>query len=111
MTQQAAVLQNCNNELVKCIEDLCNKRDALQRDITSEEEEKSKLQNDIRILSERLAKVNESLAKKITARNEYDKTISETENAYMKILESSQSLLQVLKRESTSLKASPKPEL
>ena len=53
MTQQAAVLQNCNNELVKCIEDLCNKRDALQRDITSEEEEKSKLQNDIRILSER----------------------------------------------------------
>ena len=61
--------------------------------------------------SSRLAKVNESLAKKITARNEYDKTISETENAYMKILESSQSLLQVLKRESTSLKASPKPEL
>jgi Sjoegren syndrome nuclear autoantigen 1 len=53
MTQQAAVLQNCNNELVKCIEDLCNKRDALQRDITSEEEEKNKLQNDIRILSER----------------------------------------------------------
>ena len=40
--------------------------------------------------SPRLAKINESLAKKITARNEYDKTISETENAYMKILESSQ---------------------
>ena len=55
--------------------------------------------------------MNESLAKKITARNEYDKTISETENAYMKILESSQSLLQVLKRESSSLKTSPKPEI
>ena len=53
MTQPAAVLQTCNNELVKCIEDLCNKRDALQRDILNEEEEKNKLQNDIRILSER----------------------------------------------------------
>ena len=59
----------------------------------------------------RLAKINESLAKKITARNEYDKTISETENAYMKILESSQNLLTVLKRESSSIKSSPKPDL
>lgn len=35
------------------------------------------------------------------ARNEYDKTIQETEAAYMKILESSQTLLHVLKREAT----------
>ena len=53
MTQQAAVLQTCNNELVKCIEDLCNKRDTLQRDILAEEDEKTKLQNDIRVLSEK----------------------------------------------------------
>jgi Sjoegren syndrome nuclear autoantigen 1 len=69
-----------------------------------EEEEKHKLQNDIRVLSEKLAKINESLAKKISARNEFDKTIAETEAAYMKILESSQTLLSVLKRESHSLK-------
>ena len=92
-----------------------------------EEEEKHKLQNDIRVLSEKLAKVNESLAKKISARNEFDKTIAETEAAYMKvnctiilnifpkaatyhdlliiqILESSQTLLNVLKRESNTLK-------
>ena len=50
-----------------------------------EEEEKHKLQNDIRVVSERLAKVNESLAKKISARNEFDKTIAETEAAYMKV--------------------------
>ena len=50
-----------------------------------EEEEKHKLQNDIRVLSEKLAKVNESLAKKISARNEFDKTIAETEAAYMKV--------------------------
>ncbi|CAF3262547.1 unnamed protein product, partial [Rotaria sp. Silwood2] len=41
--------------------------------------------------------------KKITARTEFGRTISETEAAYMKILESSQTLLNVLKRESHSL--------
>ncbi|XP_068723403.1 microtubule nucleation factor SSNA1-like [Montipora capricornis] len=101
MSQQGAALQSYNNELVKCIEDLCTKRDELQKQIINEEEEKSKIQNDIRILSERLAKINESLAKKIASRNDYDKTISETEAAYMKILESSQTLLHVLKKETS----------
>lgn len=105
MSQQGAVLQSYNNELVKCIEDLCTKRDELQSQILFEEEEKSKLQNDIRILTEKLAKVNESLAKKISSRNEYDKMISDTETAYMKILESSQALLHVLKKEVTKDKA------
>ena len=67
------------------IEDLCTKRDELQKQILTEEEEKTKIQNDIRILTERLAKINESLAKKIASRNEYDKTIAETEAAYMKV--------------------------
>lgn len=69
----------------KGIEDLCTKRDELQKQILSEEEEKTKIQNDIRILTERLAKINESLARKIASRNEYDKTIAETEAAYMKV--------------------------
>lgn len=34
---------------------------------------------------------------------EYDRTVQETEAAYMKILESSQTLLHVLKRETVSL--------
>lgn len=50
-----------------------------------EEEEKQKIQNDLRILTERLSLVNESLARKIAMRNDYDKTISETENAYKKV--------------------------
>ena len=115
MSQQGAALQNYNNELVKCkflfvgcfslilstlinvlgIEDLCAKRDELQRQILIEEEDKHKLENEIRLSSEKLAKINENLAKKITARTEFDRTISETEAAYMKILESSQTLLNV----------------
>ena len=63
----------------------------------------AKIQNDLRILTERLARINDNLARKITSRNEYDKTIQETEAAYMKILESSQTLLHVLKRETVNL--------
>lgn len=43
----------------------------------------------MRHLAMRMNELNESLAKKYNTRNEFDKTISETENAFMKILESS----------------------
>ncbi|CAE7832349.1 DIP13 [Symbiodinium microadriaticum] len=103
MAGQGASLQNYNNELVKCIEDLREKREEINRQILKEEEEKAKIQRDLSILTDRLSGINENLAKKIQARNEYDRTIQETEAAYMKILESSQTLLQVLKRETVSL--------
>ena len=66
------------------IEDLCSKRDELHQQILQEEEEKQKIQNDLRILTERLAQVNEGLAHKISTRNEYDRTIAECETAYRK---------------------------
>ena len=103
MASKGATLQNYNNELVKCIEDLREKREEVNRQILSEEEEKAKIQKDLSILTDRLQKLNESLTRKQQARNEYDKTIQETEAAYMKILESSQTLLHVLKRESVNL--------
>lgn len=110
MSHQGAALQSYNNELVKCIEDLCSKRDELHRHILNEEEEKQKLQSDIRTLTERLAKVNESIAKKMTARNEFDKTISETEAAYMKILETSQTLLNSVKGSITHIEGGKRHE-
>uniref|UniRef100_A0A4W4F9S6 Sjogren syndrome nuclear autoantigen 1 n=1 Tax=Electrophorus electricus TaxID=8005 RepID=A0A4W4F9S6_ELEEL len=84
MTQQGAALQTYNNELVKCIEELCFKRDELNKQIKQEEDEKARLQHDIRILTEKLSRVNESLARRLTARAEFDRTIAETEAAYMK---------------------------
>ena len=41
-------------------------------------------------------------------RGEYDKVISETEGAYLKIMESSQTLLTVLKRESINIEKKAK---
>merc|ERR1711865_1058658 len=121
MAQQGASLQNYNNELVKCLEDLREKREAINREIAREEDDKNKIQNDLKILTERLSRINDSLARKVAARNEYDQSIQETEAAYLKvrrnhlgfwavlicmllqILESSQTLLHVLKRESANL--------
>eukprot|EP00918_Siedleckia_nematoides_P035021 GHVU01076114.1.p1 GENE.GHVU01076114.1~~GHVU01076114.1.p1 ORF type:complete len:127 (+),score=21.05 GHVU01076114.1:107-487(+) len=106
MSQQGAALQTYNNELVKCIEELCSRRDELHKQILEEDEEKRKIQNDLRILTERLARVNETLSKKMASRAEFDKTIAQTESAYMKILESSQTLLNVLKKETQTLSTS-----
>ena len=78
------------------------KRDELHKQIKQEEEEKNKVQNDLRILTEKLAKINESLAKKIATRNEYDKTISETEAAYMKVFAGNKFLLQIWLKQSQS---------
>ena len=60
------------------------------------------IQNDLAVLTKRLSHLNDSIARKVASRSEYDKTIAETEAAYLKILESSQTLLTVLKRETVT---------
>ncbi|KAF5909449.1 Sjoegren syndrome nuclear autoantigen 1, partial [Clarias magur] len=84
MTQQGAALQTYNNELVKCIEELFCKRDELNKQIQLEEDEKSRLQHDIHLLTEKLNRVSESLDRRLATRRELDRTITETEAAYMK---------------------------
>eukprot|EP01083_Nonionella_stella_P083145 229744_1 len=103
MAESGASLQNYNNELVKCLTDLKQKRDLVQKEMMNEEREKARVQKQLAELTEQLHRLNESIAHKSQSKNEYDKTIQETEAAYMKILESSQTLLHVLKRESQNL--------
>merc|ERR1719277_1097481 len=96
-------LQNFNNDLFSSIEGLRVKREGLRRQIARDEEDKAKLQKELQVLQERLSHLGHSTDKKAKARQEYDKTIQDTEAAYMKILESAQTLLHVLKRETNSL--------
>lgn len=96
-------MQNYNNQLISCLEELKDQRDALNEVIAKEDEEKQALQREISLLTDRLSRVNDSLSRKAAARADYDRSISETETAYMKILESSQTLLHVLRRESVAL--------
>ncbi len=42
----------------------------MNRQIVKDEEEKAKIQNDLRMLTERLSRVNDSVARKVASRNE-----------------------------------------
>ncbi|XP_043509477.1 Sjoegren syndrome nuclear autoantigen 1 homolog isoform X2 [Frieseomelitta varia] len=84
MSQHGAALQAYNQELVKCLEEMKLRRTELQAEIESQEEEKNHLQREIEKLSYKLTRLNDSLTKKITVRNEYDRTIADTETAYIK---------------------------
>ena len=75
----------------------------MHRDVLHAEEEKARVQLQIADLTEKLGGLNASLAGKLQARAEYDRTIRETEIAYAKIVESSETLLRVLRREATHL--------
>ena len=55
------------------IEDLKAKRDAISERVLEKQEEKLKIQNDMHILSERLARVTDDLTKMITERDDYDR--------------------------------------
>ncbi|XP_011335554.1 Sjoegren syndrome nuclear autoantigen 1 homolog isoform X2 [Ooceraea biroi] len=79
------------------------RRAEVQAQIDAQEEEKNNLQHEIEKMSCKLTELNDTLAKRIAIRNEYDRTISDTETAFMKILESSQLLLKVIKKEAVSL--------
>jgi len=103
MAQQGAALQTYNNELVKSMEELLQRRAALQSQIDAETAEKAKLETEKARVEERLGVVDSSLQKKLGSRAEYDRVIQEAEQAYLKILESSQLLLNVVKTRSSDL--------
>ena len=92
-------LNNTNTELVKMMDTIIKQKNEIQVLIDQEEDEKRQIEEQMRSLAERLDQLNGSLQKKQHTRNEYDKTINETQSAFNKILESSQTLLHVLKKE------------
>lgn len=103
LSAAAAPFEGYDSEVVRCIQFLKSKRDLVQQQILREEDDRNKLHREIQILSARLDHLNESIAFKTQAKQDYDATIAETETAYAKIVESAQTLVHVLKRESNLL--------
>ncbi len=56
--------QGYNAELVRCIEDLREKREEVNRSILRDEEEKAKIQRELQKFTERLSKLNEDLVRR-----------------------------------------------
>jgi Mg2+ and Co2+ transporter CorA len=71
--------------LLPGIEELENKRKAISVEIDLEQQKKTDVQTQLRELTEKLSRINDSLGRKVSARNEYDTTIQETEAAYLKV--------------------------
>ena len=100
---QAASLQNYNSELVKSLEGIRERRENLLIDMKKDTEEKNEIIQTIEKLSQELEELNATLIQKEEIKNEYDKIISNTEMAYYKLLEGSQTLLAILKRDEAAL--------
>lgn len=103
MTKQGAVLQGCNNELVKYMEDLCIQKKEVDQQIGKLVEDKTKIQYEIEVLTKQLENVCESLIWKNTIQKKLDNILSEAVFTYDKILDSSRMLLNVLKKEIENL--------
>ena len=114
--KQGAALQQYNNELVKCLDELSRRRRVLQvclasigslsfiihlsyycpfsvssqNEIDRDEAEKQKLEAEVAAARERLEVVENRLSLKTARMENYDKAIAKSEAAYLQILESSQ---------------------
>ncbi|XP_035420508.1 Sjoegren syndrome nuclear autoantigen 1 isoform X3 [Cygnus olor] len=110
MGEQGAALQGYNAALLEGLAELRARREELNGRIREEEAERGRLQARLGALSQRLARTNESLAGHLAARSDLDRSIAETEAAYGKILESSQTLLDVLKGEIGSASKASEPK-
>ena len=98
MAQQGAALQNYNNELVKCLENLCQRRQRLQKEIDQETIQLKQVEQEVAKQTAKMNALQSSLNKKIETKGEYDRSISEVEENYMKILEASKALLTMAKK-------------
>ncbi|CBH16547.1 hypothetical protein, conserved [Trypanosoma brucei gambiense DAL972] len=98
--------QATSNELVAVIEELKERRAALDRNIRREEEERARTLTEVNALNERLVSLNESLAKKTAMRSELDRVIRDTSESFKGILQESKSLLVKARKESSGLTGS-----
>jgi Sjoegren syndrome nuclear autoantigen 1 len=98
-----STLQTFNNELVKGLENLRDKHYILSNQIQEKETQKDELQDQITNLQAKLDDIKADLEQKYNLKQEYEHLILETETAYLKIVESSQALLEILHKQSTSL--------
>eukprot|EP00933_Yihiella_yeosuensis_P076295 TRINITY_DN859_c0_g1_i1.p1 TRINITY_DN859_c0_g1~~TRINITY_DN859_c0_g1_i1.p1 ORF type:complete len:142 (+),score=40.82 TRINITY_DN859_c0_g1_i1:57-428(+) len=80
-----------SNELVTSIRELREKKKQLigelNKQMDKEKGDKAGKLQQISVLNDRLQKLEESLRRKISARDGYDKTMQEAEESYKKLLE------------------------
>ncbi|KXS10629.1 hypothetical protein M427DRAFT_467609 [Gonapodya prolifera JEL478] len=90
-------LQSFNNELAKSIDQLREQRENLLRLLRDDDLTQTALEDEIEKLRARLAAVERGKARRKEALAEAEKLLTEAEDVYRKILNSSQILLEAIK--------------
>ncbi|KRX04595.1 hypothetical protein PPERSA_04410 [Pseudocohnilembus persalinus] len=101
MQNQGVALQQNVGDLALAIQTMRENKYILQEQINNEEEERERVQKELLILNNRLENINELLQKNENEKIELERTIQNTDETRIKILESYRSLLNVLQKEST----------
>jgi Sjoegren syndrome nuclear autoantigen 1 len=91
-----STLQTFNNELVKGLETLREKHFETSQILIKKQEIKQNLSIKIEQLNQEFIKLNDEINEKNMKKLELEKLIEQTEIAYLKIVESSQTLLDLL---------------
>ena len=83
-------------EIVKTLENLKSKKDALDKEIELNDLTRAELENKLNTLQEEYEKVCESIEQKKAVLNVYDKILTESDSAYSKIVKSTEALYQMI---------------
>lgn len=108
MSEHGATLQTFNQELVKSLEELKQRRKELSHTIYQQQTQKETLEQQIKSLQDDLTIVNSKLTESNKLKSSYDQVINETEEGYKKILDTSQALLSAIQLESSRLSKTKK---
>lgn len=92
-----STLQSNNNELFEVLELLKENKGKLESSISELSREESEILDKINKLNSELSSVRYTLQTQVDKKSELEILINDTEIAYQKIIESSSSLLKVLK--------------
>lgn len=92
------------NQVLMILRNLKQRHEEIENVLGQKENEKNAIMEDINILTQRLKMLDKSIAKKKSFYENYEKTIKDAENAFIKINESTKTLFSVLKKENLNLK-------
>ena len=99
---QSSVIED-ESEVNMILKGIRDKLNDLENAISQKENEKAGIIEDINILTQRLNSLSKSIEKKRLLHENYDRILKDSESAFYKITESTKTLLNVVKRESSVL--------
>jgi sjoegren syndrome nuclear autoantigen 1 len=98
-----STLQSFNNELIKSLDNLREQREKNILALRQDQDTEAKLKTDMDKLQKKRNEVAKRIQQKECLETGYKTLIDETEAAYRKIVDSSQTLLEILKQETEKI--------